>query len=66
MRDGKLRLIILADRTCLEVFANDGLTYVPLNTAPKPEDTSVVAFAKGGSADFRDVEVHELRSIWAK
>ena len=66
LRDGKLRVVIFADRTCLEVFANDGLTYVPLNTAPKPEDTSVVAFAKGGSADFRDVEVHELRSIWAK
>ena len=65
LREGKLGVLILVDRTCVEVFANDGLTYVPLN-APPTADTSVVAYAKGGSADFRAVEVHELRSIWAK
>jgi len=64
LRDGKLSLHVYADRTCLEVFADDGLTYMPCNVAPSPAETTVAAFARGGAATFAELEVHELRSIW--
>ena len=48
LADGKQRLIIYVDRTALEVFASDGLTYVPLPFTPKPEDQSVAVEIPGG------------------
>ena len=64
LRDGKQRLIIYADRTSLEVFAADGLTYVPFPINLSPKDTSLSVFAKGGTAKFTSLEVYELKSIW--
>jgi len=66
LRDGKLALVVYADRTCLEVFADDGLVYMPVNCAPQPADTAVRAFARGGRAQFDALEAHELRSIWVR
>ena len=60
--DGKQRLIIYVDRTVLEVFASDGLTYVPLPFTPKPEDQSVAINA--GATKFHALEAHTLKSIW--
>jgi fructan beta-fructosidase len=57
---GKQRLIIYVDRTALEVFASDGLTYVPLPFTPKPEDLSV-AITDGRC---QSLESHQLSSTW--
>jgi len=64
LRDGKQRLIIYVDRTGLEVFASDGLTYLPMPVNLKSEDRGIEAFARGGTARIEALEVHELRSIW--
>jgi sucrose-6-phosphate hydrolase SacC (GH32 family) len=37
LRDGKQELIVYADRTTFEVFASDGLTYVPMPVIPKAD-----------------------------
>jgi sucrose-6-phosphate hydrolase SacC (GH32 family) len=66
LRDAKQRLTIFVDRTCLEVFASDGLTYVPMPINLKPEDKSVGVAVRGGEAKFSRLDVHELRSIWKK
>jgi sucrose-6-phosphate hydrolase SacC (GH32 family) len=58
--DGKQRLIVYVDRTVLEVFASDGLTYVPMPFTPKPEDQSVAV--TGGKV--RSLEVYKLKSCW--
>ena len=50
LRDGKQRLIIYCDRTGLEVFASDGLTYVPVSFHPHADDLGVGVQANGGSA----------------
>src|SRR5262249_14429203 len=50
LRGGKQRLTIFCDRTGLEVFAADGLTYVPMPFAPKAENLSLAVGAAGGSA----------------
>ncbi|MDB5295796.1 MAG: sacC [Phycisphaerales bacterium] len=64
LRDGRVRLVVLADRNSFEVFAADGLTYVPMPVIPKPENRSVSIAAKGGTAKVRSLEVHALNSIW--
>ncbi|MFA6562621.1 MAG: glycoside hydrolase family 32 protein [Verrucomicrobiia bacterium] len=64
LRNGRQRLIIYADRTALEIFASDGLTYVPMPVIPKAEDKSLGLFVKGGAAQFTSLEAHELRSAW--
>jgi sucrose-6-phosphate hydrolase SacC (GH32 family) len=64
LRGGKQRLTIFCDRTGLEVFASDGLTYVPLPFQPKPDDLALGVQAKGGSVRVSALEVHELSSAW--
>src|ERR1044071_8512526 len=64
LRDGRQSLIIYVDRTSLEVFASDGLSYVPFPINLDPNKTSVSASVTGGSAKFSSLEVYELKSIW--
>ena len=64
LRDGKQRLTIFCDRTGLEVFASDGLTYVPMPFQPKADDLDLGVQSKGGSAKVSSLQVHELRSAW--
>jgi sucrose-6-phosphate hydrolase SacC (GH32 family) len=64
LRDGKQRLVIYADRTAFEVFASDGLTYVPMPVIPKAEDRLLGLAVKGGGAKFSVLEAHALRSAW--
>ena len=62
--DGKQRLIVYVDRTVVEVFASDGLSYVPLPFVPKPEDQSVAVKVSGGKAKMTSLQVYKLKSIW--
>ena len=61
---GKQRIIAYVDRTELEVFACDGLTYVPMPFIPKREDLSVSMNIKGGNAKMTSLIVYELKSCW--
>lgn len=64
LRNGRQQLIVFADRTSFEVFASDGLTYVPMPVIPKAGDRSLNVAVQGGAVKILSVEVHELRSIW--
>lgn len=64
LRNGKQRLTIFCDRTGVEVFASDGLCYVPMPVNTNPENRSIVLEARGGPAKINSLEVHELRSAW--
>ena len=61
---GKQRLTIYADRTGLEVFASDGLCYVPMPVNLNPDDTILSLTVKGVSAGFNELTVYELKSAW--
>lgn len=63
---GTQQVTIYIDRTALEVFASDGLTYMPKPFIPKAEDRAVELSVKGGSAKITLLEVHELKSAWFK
>lgn len=64
LRDGKQRLRIFCDRTGLEVFASDGLTYVPMPFQPRADDLALGMKATGGRASITALQVHKLRTIW--
>jgi len=46
LRDGRQRLTIYCDRTGLEIFASDGLSYVPMPYQPKADDLALAVEAK--------------------
>ncbi len=64
LRDGKLRLTIYCDRTGLEVFASDGLCYMPMPFNAKSDNRKIFLETRGGSAKVLTLQVHELRSAW--
>ncbi len=64
LRHGKQRLVIYCDRTGLEIFAADGLTYIPLPFVPKADDLSLGLQVKGSSAKFTLLDLYELKSAW--
>ena len=64
LRGGRQRLTIYCDRMGLEVFASDGLTYVPMPFLPQPGDRALGVAARGGTAKLTALQVHELRSAW--
>ena len=66
LRQGKQRLTIYCDRTGLEVFASDGLCYVPKPFIPKTDSLNTHVSATGGPVKFPYLEVHELASAWGK
>lgn len=66
LMDGKQRLTVFVDRTLLEVFASDGLIYVPLPFIPTQEDESVSMRFKGGKATLTSLQSYKLKSIWER
>ena len=65
LRDGKQRLIVLTDRTAFEVFASDGLTYVPMPVIAKTNVGVTISLA-GAPLKSQQVSVTELRPIWKR
>lgn len=62
--NGKQRLTIYCDRNGLEVFANDGLTYLPMPFLPKADNLSASLEVKQGSANILSLEAYGLKSAW--
>ena len=62
--DGRVQLQVLVDRTCLELFANDGRQVMSFGCHPPVDDTAVTISATGDSGRLVDLAAHELRSIW--
>jgi sucrose-6-phosphate hydrolase SacC (GH32 family) len=63
---GRQRLRIFCDRTSLEVFASEGLTYVPVPFIPKPDDLSVSFSNEEGTVRVQSLVLHELKSSWRR
>lgn len=62
--NGKLKLRIYADRTGLEIFANDGLVFMPVNINLEDENHTLSMSSKGGTVKVNNLDVYELQSIW--
>jgi sucrose-6-phosphate hydrolase SacC (GH32 family) len=66
LQSGKQRLTIFCDRNGLEVFASDGLTYVPMPFLPQPENQALAIRTAGGNVKIASLEVHRLKSAWRR
>lgn len=64
LEDGKFNFTLYLDRTTLELFANKGLTYIPMPFIAKVEDFSLSLSASGGTAEVRSLTVETVSSIW--
>lgn len=64
LRGGRQRLVIYIDRTALEIFASDGLTYVPLPVIPEQNAMGISVSVTGGPVQFTKLATYELRGIW--
>ena len=64
VRDGKIRLRVMVDRTSIDVFGNDGCLYMPIGLIVPQDNLSLGVYAKGGIAKINSLEVHELKSAW--
>ncbi len=62
--NGRVKLQLLVDRASLEIFANDGRTYMPMGVLPKDDDHSLQLYALGGTAKIHEVDLYELNSAW--
>ena len=62
--DGKIRFRILVDRTFVEIFANEGRVYMPMQAVRDLNNKSLAIYAKGGSAHINEMTVHKVKSIW--
>jgi sucrose-6-phosphate hydrolase SacC (GH32 family) len=66
LSNGKQRLTIFCDRTGVEVFASDGLCYMPMPFNTNLENRRISIETRGGAAQINLLEVHELQSAWEK
>jgi sucrose-6-phosphate hydrolase SacC (GH32 family) len=63
--DGQIHIRVLLDRASIEIFAQDGLVYLPLCVIPAEGDTTCFLRAQGGSALAKSILIHKLSSSWA-
>jgi len=69
LNKGRLEMTIYMDRTGMEVFVNNGQSYIPLplNHLPvklTPDRLDCQVRVAGGTACFSRLEFYELKSIW--
>ena len=64
VKGGKLGLIAYVDRTCVEVFSEDGLLYAPVAAIPQADARKVTMTVEKGAVRGVRGEVHALRSSW--
>ncbi len=66
LRDGRLRLTIYCDRTGIELFASDGLTYIPFPINHDPQKLDLQLTTTGGPVKIQTLEAYRLQSAWSQ
>ncbi|MHC5061357.1 MAG: GH32 C-terminal domain-containing protein [Planctomycetota bacterium] len=62
--DGKISFRILVDRTFVEIFANKGRVYMPMQAVRDLDDKTLDIYVRGGSANIEELTIYEMNSIW--
>jgi sucrose-6-phosphate hydrolase SacC (GH32 family) len=66
IRPGPQHVRVFVDRIGLEVFADDGLTYIPMPFLPSAANLGVAVKVEGGEVKFSRLGLYELKSAWQK
>jgi fructan beta-fructosidase len=61
---GSIKLRLLVDRATVEIFANEGLVYMPMYVPPKTGICELAVYARGAGAAVGTMTLWELASIW--
>lgn len=64
LRDGRVRMRILVDRTSLEIYGNGGESCMSHCFLPREQDTTVRCHIARGVVRMHQCAVHALRSAW--
>jgi sucrose-6-phosphate hydrolase SacC (GH32 family) len=64
LENGVITFRILVDRPSVEIFANDGRIYMPMQAVRNLDDQSLRIYSKGGNAHIKQLIVYEMNSIW--
>lgn len=64
LKDDRLQLRLLLDETSLEIFADNGLVYLPLTIPPLGQDDAVTVSARGGAARVESLDIMKIKPIW--
>jgi len=62
--NGKIKLRILVDRVSIEIFANSGRIYMPVEANHEGNKKGLEVFTKSGDTEISTLKVYELQSIW--
>jgi sucrose-6-phosphate hydrolase SacC (GH32 family) len=62
--DGKIQLRVIQDRTCIEVYGNNGRVYIPVIQLPQKDNKGLVASCSTGEVKVNYLRVHELKPAW--
>jgi fructan beta-fructosidase len=62
--DGKIILRMLVDGPSVEIYANEGRVYMPMQAVRDLDNKSLKVYAKGGSAKIEKMTVNVVKSIW--
>ena len=62
--NGVITLQILVDRGTLEIYANNGLVYMPMSVTPVAGAQPLSLVASGGSATLLSLNLYNLGSAW--
>lgn len=65
LRNGRLDLIAYCDRHVIEIFACDGLVYMPVSFQPDPRNLRTSLSCEGGTSRIRSLGVYKLSSMWS-
>jgi sucrose-6-phosphate hydrolase SacC (GH32 family) len=55
---------VLVDRASVEIFAGDGLVYMPMAVMPKADDHDLALAVSSGTPRIHTLNVFEMKSIW--
>ncbi len=61
---GRLSLVVLLDRSSIEVFANEGEVALAVGILPQEDDRSLEIYGRGGGVHIDRLAVYELGGIW--
>ena len=66
VRNGKVKLRILVDRSSVEVFADRGQRTITDQVFPDRNSKAIRVFSRGGRAQLQKITIWQLGSIWTK
>jgi len=64
LKNGILEIRAIVDRTSVDLFANGGQIYMPVNAIPTPADGQLALSVEGGTAKVISWDIKELKSSW--